>query len=73
METNNYVNSCVHRLPCGICTRTNQRCPLIGYTPTITWSDTNIPSVTIEDLRGIKPNKENCINSMINKLRMNSL
>ena len=27
---NNYNQYCLHRLPCGICTRTNQMCPIVG-------------------------------------------
>ena len=26
----NYSQSCWYRLPCGICTRTNQVCPVVG-------------------------------------------
>lgn len=57
MDTNNAVNrtytapgtstacpvpqACGSRLPCGVCLITNQRCPLMPCTPSITWTSSD--------------------------------
>ena len=42
---NNYSQYCFNRLPCGICTITQQMCPLVGNQTHITWQ---IPDITCE-------------------------
>ena len=37
---------CPYRLPCGICTRTNQQCPKCTVTVTPTWVSTSTTSQT---------------------------
>ena len=49
MENNTYTNKistsdinehyCTHRLPCGVCEKTNQICPLAQQTITIAWGN----------------------------------
>ena len=45
-EMVDYTQYCLYRLPCGICTRTNQTCPLNcgGYQPLVTWTSTSATS-----------------------------
>ena len=44
---NNYTNYCAHRLPCGVCQRTNSICPLNGGTWTPTWNITSTPDINL--------------------------
>ena len=37
-----HSNYCWYKLPCGICTRTNQMCPIgASNTPIVTWTSTS--------------------------------
>lgn len=44
--TANPSSYCWYRLPCGICTRTNQMCPMgASNTPIVTWTSTSTGEV----------------------------
>jgi len=56
-----YENTCKHRLPCGVCELTNQKCPLCWQPwspyqpwspnqPYITWSTTTVGDSKIETI-----------------------